>query len=59
MIFAIEVDQSFLCTYIVEADSKAEAWAELMDGRGECQDQIPGAIIDSLETAEITEEPSL
>lgn len=57
MKFIIQVEQRFNCTYIVEADSREEAWDRLIDGDGECDDQQPEDIMSTVDTASIEVSP--
>lgn len=53
--FLIQTEQRFYVTYEVEAEDAREAWDELMDGNGDCDDQTPGEIIGEYENASIEE----
>lgn len=57
--YSIDTEQSFMCTYVVEADSPEEAWANLMtDHNAEAVYQAPGDIIGTYETSDIVEDPA-
>ena len=56
--YSIQTDQKFLVTYIVEADSKEQAFEILLDNSGdgvECEDQVPAEITGTFETSYVSE----
>ena len=55
--YVIECEQSFMVTYIVDADSPEDAWNELILGSdARCEYQQPGEILGTILDADITED---
>jgi hypothetical protein len=56
--YIIQTRQAFHVTYEVDAPSPEEAWSDLLEGLGNCVDQVPGSFIDLMSESSIEKDES-